>query len=234
MQVGDHYKHLLQQLANQKELLGILIDPDKFDLDRTEEYIDRLPKGATHILVGGSTVKNGQTDLAVQAIRQCTQLPVWLFPGDHHQISERADVLMFLSLLSGRNPEYLIGQQLKAAAHLKDTSLEVIPTAYILVDGGHRSAVQQVTGTLPMPQEDVEEITHTALAGQLMGASMVYLEAGSGAITPVRPQVIQAVQEVLDVPLIVGGGIRSQETLRQTYKAGANMVIMGTHFETPS
>lgn len=232
MQADSHYQSLLQSIGAKQQLLGILIDPDKFEVAKAKDYIGSLPERTTHILVGGSTVAPGQTEEAVKAIREHTDLPIWLFPGDHHQLTDQADVLMFLSLLSGRNPEFLIGQQVQAAAQLQGSKLEIIPTAYLLLDGGQVSAVERVTGTKPMPQDQVDAVVHTALAGQLMGAQMLYLEAGSGAIKPVRTEIIERVRESIDIPLIVGGGIRSEEAAQAAYRAGADMVIMGTHFET--
>lgn len=232
MHADSHYQSLLQSIDAKQQLLGILIDPDKFEIAKAKDYIGSLPERTTHVLVGGSTVAPGQTEEAVKAIREHTDLPIWLFPGDHHQLTDQADVLMFLSLLSGRNPEFLIGQQVQAAAQLQGSKLEIIPTAYLLLDGGQVSAVERVTGTKPMPQDQVDAIVHTALAGQLMGAQMLYLEAGSGAIKPVRTEIIERVRESIDIPLIVGGGIRSEEAAQAAYRAGADMVIMGTHFET--
>jgi len=221
------------QLTNQK-LMAILLDPDKFDVSQTKAFLERLPKETSHLLVGGSTVPKGLTEVLVTSLKSVTALPIILFPGDVSQLTNAADGVLFLSLLSGNNPEYLIGQQAKAVKYLKETSLEVIPTGYVLIDGGNESAVARVTDTLPMSQSDIEAIASVAKAGEYMGAKLIYLEAGSGANVPVHPEIIQAVKSILHIPLIVGGGIRSAKQLRAAYDAGADMVVMGTAFEAIS
>ena len=222
---------ILDAQADGKELLAVLIDPDKFDPETTTDFLDNIPKQTTHLLVGGSTVPKGKTQPVVKSLKQHSNLPVLLFPGSYDQLTPEADGLLFLSLLSGRNPEYLIGQQLKAVPFLRDNDLEVIPTAYLLIDGGTQSAVAKVTQTKPMDPNMVGHIVDTAKAGQLMGAGMVYLEAGSGAAHPVPPQLIEAVDKDLDIPLIVGGGIRTMEQRQTAYQAGATMVVIGTALE---
>jgi len=211
--------------------LCVLIDPDKFNEKLSEEFFNSLPDSTTHIFVGGSTVESNKTDKTVRAIKQFTELPVILFPGDHSQITEKADALLFLSLLSGRNPEYLIEQQVKSVNKLKHSDLEIIPTGYILIDGGRKSAVQRISNTQPIPQNDIELIVNTALAGQYSGKKIIYLEAGSGALHHVSLQVIKAVNKALTIPLIVGGGIRSMNQLNAIYEAGADMAVIGTAFE---
>ncbi|MFO7719432.1 MAG: geranylgeranylglyceryl/heptaprenylglyceryl phosphate synthase, partial [Gillisia sp.] len=157
--------------------------------------------------------------------------PVVLFPGDHTQITELADALLFLSLISGRNPEYLIEQQVKSVEKLRNSSLEIIPTGYILIDGGTNCAVHRVSNTRPIPQFEIETIVNTALAGQYSGKKLIYLEAGSGALISVSEEIISAVKKAIDIPLIVGGGIRSKQHLKRSYEAGADMVVIGTAFE---
>jgi len=176
-------------------------------------------------------VPKNLTKEVVLTLKERTPLPIFIFPGDVNQISFNADALLFLSLLSGNNPEYLIGQQIKAAAKLKNQPLEIISTGYILIDGGNKSAVASVTNTSPLLQNNIKLIVNTALAGQLMGAKLVYLEAGSGAKTPVSIEIITEVKKVLGIPLIVGGGIRTETQKENAYNAGADMVVMGTVFE---
>lgn len=226
------YQTFLEARKSDSKLLAVLIDPEDFDVEGTAEFLRKLPSATTHILVGGSTVPDGATETLLSRLKLCTSKPVLLFPGDHSQISPRADGILFLSLLSGRNPEFLVGQQVKAVPLLKETSLEVIPTAYLLIDGNHQSAVSRVTDTLPMDQRDVDKIVHTAKAGELMGSKLVYLEAGSGAIKPVSEEIIASVREAIEIPLIVGGGIRSSKQREVAYASGADMVVMGTAFET--
>jgi len=214
-----------------KKALAILVDPEKFDVQKAAEFLRKLPKETTHLFVGGSTDREDQTETTVKALKGHTTLPVILFPGSHLQITKEADAILFLSLLSGRNPDYLIGQQVKAVKLLQDRSLEVISTAYILIDGGQISAVARVSKTDPIAQTEIEMIRDTALAGQFMGAKMIYLEAGSGAKTPVAMSIISEVKKAIDIPLIVGGGIRTKEQKQRAYNAGADMVVMGTVFE---
>ena len=225
------YKDILKAQLNKQPLLAVLLDPDKFSLERTAEFMRKLPSQTTHILIGGSTVSKGLTEALVRAVKMVTSKPVLLFPGDYSQLTDAADGVLYLSLLSGNNPEYLIGQQRKAVSLLRQFELEVIPTAYILIDGGTESAVARVTKTEPLPQDALNYILDTAKAGEYMGAKLVYLEAGSGAKVPVSEAIIKAVKSELKIPIIVGGGIRTSGQLQKAYQAGADMVVMGTVFE---
>lgn len=225
------YKSFLKAVAKNENQLAILIDPDKFDISQINSFLKKIPKGTTHIFVGGSTVETGKTEETVKALKAETKLPIFLFPGDYSQISNLADVILFLTLLSGRNAEYLIGQQIKSISKLRFSDLEIIPTGYILIDGGTTSAVSKVTKTQPLPQDNIEAIVHTALAGQYMGAKFIYLEAGSGADFPVNPKIISEVKNAIKISLIVGGGIRTELQKHAAYKAGADMVVMGTAYE---
>lgn len=222
---------ILEAMASGKKLLAVLIDPDKFDTRRTAEFFRKFPAATTHIFVGGSTVDKGLTETAVKAVNEATSLPIVLFPGDYSQISETADGILFLSLISGRNPEYLIGQQVKAVKQLRGSALEIIPTGYLLIDGGKETAVQRVTGTFPLSQQEIENIVAISLAGEYSGKKLIYLEAGSGANYPVSTEIISEVKAAINIPLIVGGGIRTAAQLEQAYQAGADMVVMGTVFE---
>ncbi len=225
------YKNLLKSIAENERQLAILIDPDKFNIAETISFLKKIPKETTHLFVGGSTVANGETEATVQALKTETKLPIFLFPGDWSHITPLADALLFLTLLSGRNAEYLVGQQIKSISKLKNSSLEIISTGYILIDGGNDSAVSKVTNTQPLPQENIEKILHTAMAGQFMGAKIIYLEAGSGAKFPVKPEIISEVKKAINIPLIVGGGIKTEAQKNTAYEAGADMVVMGTAFE---
>ncbi|MFN4761829.1 geranylgeranylglyceryl/heptaprenylglyceryl phosphate synthase [Gillisia sp. Q332] len=211
--------------------LAVLIDPDKFLESEAECFLSGLPGDTTHIFVGGSTVAPDKTQKSVRAIKLFSDLPVVLFPGDHTQITEQADALLFLSLISGRNPEYLIEQQVKSVEKLRNSTLEIIPTGYILIDGGNQCAVHRISQTLPIPQNQVDLIINTALAGQFSGKKLIYLEAGSGAQIAVSEEIISAVKDAINIPLIVGGGIRTQQRLMKSYDAGADMVVIGTAFE---
>ncbi|MCL4117218.1 UNVERIFIED_CONTAM: hypothetical protein GTU68_002636 [Idotea baltica] len=186
---------------------------------------------ATHIFVGGSTVEVGVTETIVKEIKANTNLPVVLFPGDISQITNHADAILFLSLISGRNPEYLIGKHIDAIPVLKAAQLEVISTGYILIENGKETAVQRVSNTQPLLRENKEYIVNTAKAGELLGMKLIYLEAGSGAIHPVPLEIISEVKKELNIPIIVGGGIRSKLQLNNAYNSGADLVVIGTAFE---
>ncbi|MCL4170205.1 UNVERIFIED_CONTAM: hypothetical protein GTU68_065532, partial [Idotea baltica] len=183
------------------------------------------------IFIGGSVVNDNVTEALVLEIKLHTELPVVLFPGDIMQITNSADALLFLSLLSGRNPDYLIGKHIQSISKLRNTSLEIIPTGYILIEGGKKTAVEKVTGTKPMLRNNIQEIMDTAKAGQLLGMKLIYLEAGSGAKKALTESIISQVKNELSIPLIVGGGIKSKFELDNAYNAGADLVVIGTAFE---
>ena len=226
------YNHILQAKNEGNKLLAVLIDPDKFQLKNALQFIDKVNKSViTHIFVGGSEVGQNVTQQLVEVIKMLTDLPIVLFPGDVTQISKDADAILFLSLLSGRNADYLIDKQVQAVPLLEKTQLEVISTGYILIESGKTTAVQRVTNTLPLNRTDVDAITNTAKAGELLGKKLIYLEAGSGATYEVPAEVIASVKNKIDIPLIVGGGIRSKSQIENAFIAGADLVVIGTAFE---
>lgn len=226
------YQNLLLAKKQGRKLLAILLDPDKISLSKLSETLAKLNSSVVdYIFVGGSTVEKGVTDELVYRLKKETRIPVILFPGHYSQITPHADAILFLSLISGRNPEYLISQQVKAVPMIKRSGLEVIPTGYILIDGGKESSVQKISETEPIKPLDIEEITHTACAGMYMGKKLIYLEAGSGALAPVSASIIKSVKENISIPLIVGGGIRSENELRRAFESGADLVVIGTAFE---
>ncbi|MFD2825993.1 geranylgeranylglyceryl/heptaprenylglyceryl phosphate synthase [Leeuwenhoekiella polynyae] len=225
------YKDLQEAAKNQKKCFAILFDPEEHSKDTLIQQVLHLPEFTTHILVGGSTATQTQTQLTVQILKKNTDLPVILFPGDYKQISKAADGILFLTLLSGENPEYLIRQQIKSVKQLQHSGLEIIPTGYILIDGGIKTAVERVSHTQALPHHDVERVVSTALAGEYSGKKLIYLEAGSGALKSVSTEIIQAVKSAISIPLIVGGGIRTPLKLQQAYEAGADLVVVGTAFE---
>ncbi len=226
------YQSFTDLLSNDTKGFAVLVDPDHFNGSDAGSFIRSLPKETTHIFVGGSKIVNGETERTVRSLKQQSSLPILLFPGDASQITDEADGILFLSLLSGRNPEYLIGQQVTAIQKLKRTDLAIISMGYLLIDGGSVSAVQRVSNTEPMSQDNIQSIVDTALAGEYLGMKMIYLEAGSGAKVPVSPEIIRAVKKEISVPLIVGGGIKDEQQKQNAYLAGADLVVMGTAFET--
>lgn len=228
----NSYHNILKSVSAKEKLLAVLIDPDKFSVESVSNFIEKVNQSlATHIFVGGSTVNEHDTDILVIEIKKYTKLPIILFPGDVTQITNKADALLFLSLISGRNPDYLIGKHIKAVSKIKNSNLEVIPTGYILIENGKETAVEKVTETKPIPRKNIQEIVDTAKAGEFLGMKLIYLEAGSGAKSPVPNQIINLVKRELEIPLIVGGGIRNKEQLENAYNSGADLVVIGTAFE---
>ncbi len=226
------YSKILSSKLKGKKLLAVLLDPDKLEPEKIEEVTTNIdPKKVDFIFIGGSTVKNGVTEIFVKKLKKYTNIPLVLFPGDFSQINKYADAILFLSLLSGRNPEYLIEQQIRSVPLLHKTDLEIISTGYILIDGGVETAVQRVSETIPISPNNLKKIVHTACAGMYLGNKLIYLEAGSGAKEPVNPKVIKSVKGEITIPLIVGGGIRTKKQLELAYKNGADLVVVGTAFE---
>ncbi len=230
--MNEIYQNILNSVKTGKKLLAVLIDPDKIKVESLPDFIEKVNDSiVTHVFVGGSTVKEKDCDTVVAEVKKHTQLPVVLFPGDITQITNKADALLFLSLISGRNPDYLIDKHVQSISKLKQTSLEVIPTGYILIENGKETSVQKVTQTKPIPRKNLKKIVDTAYAGQLLGLKLIYLEAGSGATEPVTSEIIHEVKKNLKIPLIVGGGIKSVNQLSDAYNSGADLVVIGTAFE---
>ena len=225
------YQHILQSVSKRKKLLAVLWDPDKVSITDVPLLIQKTKDKVDFFFVGGSTVSNGDTDNLVQKLKEFTEIPIVLFPGDYTQITSNADALLFLSLISGENPEYLIKQQVKSVPFLQKTSLEIIPTGYILIDGGTETSTQKVSNTTPIESTHMDLIRNTAIAGMYMGKQLIYLEAGSGATQAVSQTIIKEVSENISIPLIVGGGIRTKKQLVEAFSAGADIVVIGTAFE---
>lgn len=215
----------------QKKQLAILLDPDKLAVEEVAEVVNSIPKSTDFLLIGGSFVAKGKTDTIVKEVKQHTALPVILFPGDYEQLSEHADAILFLSLLSGENAAFLISHQLKAAPEIKKAQLAVIPTGYILIDGGNHSGVAEKSQTKPIDQTNISQIVNTAITAEYLGKKLIYLEAGSGAQKSVDLKIIREVAKNVDLPLIVGGGLRTKQQIDEAYHAGADVVVIGTAFE---
>jgi phosphoglycerol geranylgeranyltransferase len=226
------HQQIIKSKAKTEKLLAILIDPDKVDLDNFEIVLDRIiDSPANYLFIGGSVVRNSILDELILKIKEKCSLPLVLFPGNPSQISAKADAILFLSLISGRNPDFLIEQQIKAVPILKQTSLEIIPTGYILIESGTKTAVEMVSRTAPIERNNLELVTATAQAGEMLGHKFIYLEAGSGAKQPVPLQMIKDVAENITVPLIVGGGITDFAGIKNAFDSGADIVVIGTAFE---
>jgi geranylgeranylglyceryl phosphate synthase family protein len=208
--------------------LIVLIDPDKFN----PALIERANQSRVScFFVGGSHITAGDFEKTIKAIKKRSNLPVIIFPGDATQISKYADGILLLSLISGRNPDYLIEMHVNAAQALKKSNLDIRSTGYILIDGGHLSTTQKVTNTRPLLAGDQQRIVDTAIAGELLGMKLIYLEAGSGAAQAVPTAVIASVKKHISVPLIVGGGIDSVEKAKQVIGSGADYLVVGNALE---
>ena len=229
------YNQILQAKAESRKLLAILLDPDKIDLNNIETLVQKINQSpATHFFVGGSLVQNNILDDLILKIKENCHLPVVLFPGNPSQISDKADAILFLSLISGRNSDYLIEYQVNAVPILNKTNLEIIPTGYILIESGAETAVERVSKTKPLNRNNPEYILQTAQAGEMLGNKLIYLEAGSGAKFSVPKETITLVSQNIKIPLIVGGGIVDLEGITNAYNAGADLVVIGTAFEKNS
>ena len=226
------YNQILKSKINNQKLLAILLDPDKIDLDKAEVLIEKINQSpATHIFIGGSLVENNILDELIVKIKQICDLPIVLFPGNPSQISDKSDAILFLSLISGRNPDFLIEHQVKAAPILKKTQLEIISTGYILIESGTETAVERVSKTKPLDRNNPDLALATAQAGEMLGNKLIYLEAGSGAKQAVPLEMIKKVAQNIEIPLLIGGGIIDLQGIQEAYDSGADLVVIGTAFE---
>lgn len=224
--------NLTRDIFGNKPKFAVLIDPDhesdlKFDrllLSLAQGYVDI-------ILVGGSSSDQLNVDRVIQKIRSATSVPILLFPGNSFQLSKRADGLLLPSLISGRNPDYLIGKHVESASIIHKSGIPVFSMGYILIDGGAQSATSYITQTIPIPSKQINIAAQTALAGQLLGMKCIYLESGSGAAHPAKYDMIEKVKSTINIPLIVGGGIRESKDIFTAVDAGADMVVVGTILE---
>lgn len=230
IQRGAVYKKLIEKKRRGQKSLAILIDPDKFDI---QSDILRFAKNsqADFFFIGGSLVTDYRFNQILRLLKESCQTPVVIFPGSYLHIDPDADAILFLSLISGRNPEYLIGQHVIAAPILKSSGLEIISTGYILVDGGKATTVSYMSGTQPVPADKPEIARCTAMAGEMLGMKLIYLDAGSGASTPVPKELIRSVSRSIDVPLIVGGGLNNLFKIDDALSAGADMIVVGNGIE---
>lgn len=210
--------------------LAWLIDPDKID------FLDQIPQlahsaGIDYFFVGGSLLKDDYLRELVTFLKKHTDIPVILFPGNAMQVVPQADAILFLSLISGRNADFLISQHVIAAPLLYQYSIKSIPTGYILIDSGKPTSVSYISQTMPIPADKPDIVVATALAGQYLGMQCIYLEGGSGAIHSIENHLVQTLKKVLDIPILVGGGIHTPEKMNELFNAGANIVVIGTAFE---
>jgi phosphoglycerol geranylgeranyltransferase len=224
--------NVFNEISKPGKKFALLIDPDKYSVHAliATLYVAEESK-INFILIGGSLVSD-RIDTCIEIIRKNTSLPVVLFPGSLLQLSNKANAILLLSLISGRNPDYLVGNHVLAAPFLKKSGLEIIPTAYLLVGEGSCSSVEYISNTRPIPADKTDLVIATAIAGELMGNKLIYLESGSGAERPVTPELIREVKYAVGIPLIVGGGIKTPEQVHAIAKAGADMIVVGNVVES--
>ena len=223
----------LNSIINEKgAAYVVLVDPDKKNSDSLELIVESANNADVDALfVGGSLMMDSRSSKRVKQIKKTSNIPIIFFPGGVGQLNQYYDAMLFMSVISGRNPHYLIGEQVIAAPIVNDLGLETIPTGYILMDGGSSSTVEVISGTRPIPMDRKDITIAHALAGQYLGMKLIYLEAGSGAKESVRTNIIEAVNKIVDIPIVVGGGIRSPEIASEKVKAGASIVVTGTIIE---
>ena len=226
------YQSILQNKAKGEKSLAVLIDPDKTSAAEAIAVSElAVQSQVDYFFVGSSLLLNNNLQSCVNALKKSSDIPVVLFPGNTMQVCSDADAILFLSLISGRNPEFLIGQQVLAAPLLKSTNLEVIPTGYMLIDCGHPTSVTYMSQTIPIPNDKDDIAVSTALAGEMLGLKAIFLDAGSGGKLAVNTSMIEAVKQSISVPLIIGGGIRTPEKALQNCLAGADIIVIGNAVE---
>lgn len=224
--------NITESFSSKKGQIAVLIDPEKSK--KPSQLLELIKKaefaGVNYLFVGGSTVSREDFVFVISFLKKNSSIPVVIFPGASHQISNEADALLYLSLISGRNPDYLIGHHVQSANEVYEMDIEVIPTAYILIDGGTKSSVAYVSQTTPIPNDKLSIITNTSKAGILQGKKLLYLDAGSGAQQTVLAETIKELNK-LNTPIIIGGGVRTKEKISELSEAGANVIVIGNKIE---
>ena len=226
------YNKILSDKKANKKSFALLIDPDKQDKKQLLAIIEKAKNAKTdYFFVGGSLLTNDSLDLCLKTLKENTTIPVVLFPGNAMQVNNKADGILFLSLISGRNADMLIGKQVITAPILKPSSLEVLPTGYMLIDSGKPTTVSYMSNTNPIPADKETVAACTAMAGEMLGLKLIFMDGGSGAKNPISEAMIKAVRKSVDVPLIIGGGISSGEKAIANCRAGADIIVVGNAIE---
>jgi phosphoglycerol geranylgeranyltransferase len=226
------YSQFLEKKRQGKKSFAVLIDPDKTDEEKINELIQlAIHSGVDYFFVGGSLLLSGQLDECIRQLKAGSDIPVVLFPGSPAQISKYADALLYLSLISGRNPELLIGQHVVSAPTVKNSGLEIIPTGYMVIDGGAPTTVSYMSNAAPIPSDKNDIALCTAMAGEMLGMKLIYMDAGSGAKRPITESMIEKISKHIEIPLIVGGGIITPEKAYLNCKAGADIIVVGNAIE---
>ncbi len=226
------YTQLQERKQSGRKSFAVLIDPDKISVHSADHLVKlATDSGVDFFLVGGSLVVSNNLDEVVQQIKTSCNIPVILFPGSPSQITKYADGLLYLSLISGRNPELLIGQHVISAPVVKQSGLEIISTGYMVVDGGAPTTVSYISNATPLPSDKNEIAVCTAMAGEMLGMKVIYMDAGSGAKRPITESMIESVASHIEIPLIIGGGITTPEKAYLNCKAGADVIVIGNAIE---
>lgn len=227
------YRYLMEVKKEKGAGFLVLMDPDRTSRKFIVEHALKCREaGVDALLIGTSLLMENGFNETVEALSETVDIPVIIFPGSRSQISGKADAILFLSLLSGRNPEYIIGEQARSAPVIKNMGLEAISTAYLLIESGKTTSVEFMSNTRPIPSDKPDIAVAHAMAAEIFGMKMVYLEAGSGAKEPVPDIIIRDVSRETDIPVIIGGGIRSAETVSRKVASGASFIVIGNHLET--
>lgn len=231
--MNNLYSSLAEGAAEGRRRIAVLVDPDKHDTASLERVINLSEEsGIDYFLLGGSLLLHDRMAGSIERMRTLSHIPVILFPGNSLQVNPAADAILLLSVISGRNPDLLIGRHVIAAPMLKNSNLEIIPTGYMLIDGGRPTAVTYMSNTIPIPSHKDDIAVCTAMAGEMLGPKMIYLEAGSGADRPVTPSMISRVKKAVGIPLTVGGGITNPERAKEAFDAGADLIVVGNAIES--
>jgi putative glycerol-1-phosphate prenyltransferase len=229
------YSSLMQNMKQGKKQFAVLIDPDKLSPEEIARIMEASVKAEVDFLfVGGSLLTNNNFDTCLSQIKENCSIPVILFPGDIMQINSKADGILLLSLISGRNAEMLIGKHVVAAPYLRESQLEILSTGYMLIDSGKPTTALYMSNSAPIPADKNDIAISTALAGEMLGLKLIYLDAGSGAEKPVPVEMIRNVKQNISIPLVVGGGITTPEKAYEISKAGADLVVIGNAIENGS
>jgi phosphoglycerol geranylgeranyltransferase len=227
------YQPLLKDALAGKKKIAVLIDPDKYSLESLSRVVKlSVESGIDYFFTGGSLLLNDNQARLIAHIKEYTDIPVILFPGNNMQLNNQADGILLLSLISGRNPDMLIGRHVISAPYLKASNLEILSTGYMLIESGRTTTVAYMSDTTPIPSHKNDIAVCTAMAGEMLGMKLIYLDAGSGATNPVPLSMISRVKESIKLPLIIGGGITSPDLAKSAYDAGADVVVVGNAFET--
>ena len=226
------YQTIEEKRSLNKKMFAVLIDPDKQDLNQLSSLINIADESKVDFFfVGGSLLTNDSMDQCISFLKKSTNIPIILFPGNAMQVNKDADGILFLSLISGRNADMLIGKQVITAPILKASKLEVIPTGYMLIESGKPTTVSYMSNTTPIPYEKNDVAACTAIAGEMLGLKLIFMDGGSGALKPISQEMIQKVRKSVNIPIVVGGGISSGKKAIENCKAGADLIVVGNSIE---